>query len=256
MITINASSTALIAQNDLNASQDALSDNMLQLSTGSRINSAADDAAGLQITNRMETQISGLDQAQRNANDAISMAQTAEGAMQETTDILNRTRDLALQSANGSNTADDRTAIQAEVEQLEAEINDIAENTNFAGIDLLDGSASEAKGGMTFQVGAESDETINFSIEDMSASALGGTSSTVDLGIVLDGTGDTETSQVVLTSKIDGVETTLDIDADTATFTEVADQLNEDLSSAGMDGITATVDSDADGETNRCISCW
>ena len=185
MITINAGSTALMAQNNLSNTKAALTDNMLQLSTGKRINSAADDAAGLQITNRMETQTNGLQQAQRNANDAISLAQTAEGAMQESTDILNRMNDLALQSANDTNTQADRDAIQKEVGQLQDELNDIAANTNFAGINLLDGSASN----MTFQVGTgtEASDTISFSVSDMSASSLEGKVAEYDVAATADG---------------------------------------------------------------------
>ncbi len=185
MISINASSTSLVAQNNLSNTQDMLNDNMLQLSTGKRINSAADDAAGLQITNRMETQISGLDQAQRNANDAISMAQTAEGAMQETTDILNRMNDLALQSANDSNTAEDRDAINKEINQLQDEIDDISKNTNFAGINLLDGSAD-----LSFQVGTgtDSSDTIAISVGDMSSGSLSAEVTTYDYSSAVDGT--------------------------------------------------------------------
>ncbi|OED41059.1 hypothetical protein ACH42_14985 [Endozoicomonas sp. (ex Bugula neritina AB1)] len=174
MISINASTTALVAQNDLTNTQNALSDNMLQLSTGKRINSAADDAAGLQITNRMETQISGLDQAQRNATDATSMAQTAEGALQETTDILNRVNDLALQSVNDSNSMADRAAIQNEVDQLIKEVDDIASDTNFAGQDLLNGTS------FTFQVGTDASDTISIDIGDMSADKLGANVTTYD----------------------------------------------------------------------------
>ena len=233
MITINAHSTSLMAQNNLNNTQDALSDNMMQLSTGSRINSASDDAAGMQITNRMETQISGLDQAQRNANDAISMAQTAEGAMQETTDILNRTRDLALQSANGTNADEDRTAIQAEVDQLEAEINDIASNTNFAGISLLDGSASEDKGGMTFQVGAEANETINFSIENMSASSLGGDVTSADVSALF--VADNSDASADTTTTPPNPTQTLTIDV------EGSSSINVDLTNVDMDDSEAVM---------------
>ena len=160
MITINSNNTALMAQNNLFDSQNALQGNMLQLSTGLRINSASDDAAGLQISNRMETQMNGLSVAQRNANDAISMAQTAEGAMTENTSILNRMRDLSLQSANDTNTPEDRQAMQKEVDSLIEEVDRISETTNFAGIKLLDGSASD----MRFQIGSNANEVIRFGI--------------------------------------------------------------------------------------------
>ena len=144
---------------------------MERLSTGLRINSAADDAAGLQISNRMQTQRNGLDVAIRNANDAISMSQTAEGAMAEHTDILNRMRDLALQSANDTNSERDRAAMQKEVDALILEVDRISETTSFAGRNLLDGSAQ----GLTFQVGANANETISLTIADLSSTALKGT---------------------------------------------------------------------------------
>ena len=144
---------------------------MERLSTGLRINSAADDAAGLQISNRMQTQRNGLDVAIRNANDAISMAQTAEGAMQENTDILNRMRDLALQSANDTNSPRDRAALQKEIDALILEVDRISETTTFAGKKPLDGTAQ----GMTFQVGANANETISLSVGDLSTTALKGT---------------------------------------------------------------------------------
>ena len=182
MITINSNSSALMAQNNLFNAQSALTGNMQQLSTGLRINSASDDAAGLQISNRMETQMNGLSVAQRNANDAISMAQTAEGAMTENTTMLNRMRDLSLQSANDTNTAEDRASMQQEVDSLISEVDRIASTTNFAGINLLDGSAQN----MTFQIGAGAAETISFGIGDMGASALTGEVSTSgDIAVAL-----------------------------------------------------------------------
>lgn len=170
MISINTNSVALNASNNILKTQGSLAGSMEKLSTGLRINSASDDAAGMQISNRMETQRGGLDVAMRNANDAISMAQTAEGAMSENTDILNRVRDLALQSANDTNTDKDRGAMQKEVDALNSEIDRISDTTTFAGKKLLDGSAQ----GMTFQVGANANETISMSIGDMSAGALQG----------------------------------------------------------------------------------
>jgi flagellin len=157
------------------------------LSSGLRINSAKDDAAGLQIASRLTSQINGLGVAQRNANDGISMAQTAEGAMQESSNILQRMRDLALQSANGSNSADDRAALQKEVGALQQELTRIAETTKFGGTSLLDGSF----GTKQFQIGANANETINVTLSDMSADAVGvyeitgaGTSTVASLGDV------------------------------------------------------------------------
>ncbi|MCL6270090.1 flagellin FliC [Sansalvadorimonas sp. 2012CJ34-2] len=174
MITINTNTTAMVAQSNLNNTQNGLSSSMLKLSTGLRINSASDDAAGMQISNRMQTQINGLNVAQRNANDAISMAQTAEGAMTEVTDMLNRMRDLSLQSANDTNTAKDRMAMQKEMNALAQEITRVAEKTEFAGIDLLsgtDGSKGSQKT-FSFQVGANANETIEFSLTNIDAESL------------------------------------------------------------------------------------
>ena len=174
MLTINTNTTALIAQNNLGGIQKAMQNSMKKLSTGKRINSAGDDAAGMQITNKMTTQIRGLDVAMRNANDAISMTQTAEGAMQEHTNIMNRMRDLALQSANDTNSLAEREAMQEEVNQLKTELDRIAETTEFSGKKLLDGSARD----MTFQIGANANETISFSIAKMDSESLKGTSET------------------------------------------------------------------------------
>jgi flagellin len=128
-----------------------------RLASGLRINSAKDDAAGLQISNRLTSQISGLDQGNRNANDGISVAQTAEGAMEEVTSMLQRMRTLAQQSANGSNNTDDRSALQQEYDQLTTEINRISSDTTFGGQKLLD---CKYKG--NFQVGADAGQTITF----------------------------------------------------------------------------------------------
>ena len=171
MISINTNIATLQAGNNLLSTQSTFAVTMERLSTGLRINSAADDAAGLQISNRMQTQRNGLDVAIRNANDAISMAQTAEGAMQENTDILNRMRDLALQSANDTNSPRDRAALQKEIDALILEVDRISETTSFAGRKPLDGTAQ----GMTFQVGADANETISLSVGDLSTTALKGT---------------------------------------------------------------------------------
>jgi len=142
---------------------------MQRLSTGSRINSAKDDAAGLQISNRLTNQISGLNVAVRNANDGISLAQTAEGALQQSTNILQRMRDLSIQSANGSNSDSDRAALQKEVSALQNELTRIAETTTFGGRKLMDGSF----GTSSFQVGSNAYETIDVTVKSASASAIG-----------------------------------------------------------------------------------
>ncbi|MEL0640305.1 flagellin [Pseudoalteromonas aliena] len=168
-LSVNTNTASINAQRNLSKSSDALGTSMQRLSSGMRINSAKDDAAGLQIASRLTSQVNGLGVAQRNANDGISMAQTAEGAMQESSNILQRMRDLALQSANGSNDADARAALQKEVGALQQELTRIADTTKFGGTSLLDGSF----GTKQFQVGANANETINVSLRNMSADAIG-----------------------------------------------------------------------------------
>lgn len=168
-LTVNTNIASLNTQRNLQSSSNALSTSMQRLSTGSRINSAKDDAAGLQISNRMTSQINGLNVAVRNANDGISLAQTAEGALQQSTNILQRMRDLSLQSANGTNDATDRKALQKEVSALQDELTRIADTTTFGGRKVLDGSFTN----VDFQVGANANETIGVSVGAASASDLG-----------------------------------------------------------------------------------
>ncbi|MDF2413339.1 flagellin [Aeromonas sp. 1HA1] len=166
---INTNVSSLNAQRNMTNSTKSLDTSYTRLASGLRINSAKDDAAGLQISNRLTSQINGLDQGNRNANDGISLAQTAEGAMDEVTGMLQRMRTLAQQSANGSNSAKDREALQKEVDQLGAEINRIAGATTFAGTKLLDGSF-----GGTFQVGADANQTIRFSLSQKDGFSISG----------------------------------------------------------------------------------
>ena len=170
--TINTNVASLNAQRNLNMSQSALSTSLQRLSSGLRINSAKDDAAGLAISERMTAQIRGLNQASRNANDGISLAQTAEGALGEIGNNLQRIRELAVQASNGTNTQVDRDALDAEVTQLKAEIQRVSTQTSFNGQKLINGSFS----GGTFQVGADAGETIVVgSIANTQTAALGGT---------------------------------------------------------------------------------
>ena len=167
---INTNVASLNAQRNLTRSQSTMNTAMQRLSTGLRINSAKDDAAGLAISERFTTQIRGLDQAMRNANDGISLAQTAEGAMAELTSNLQRIRELAVQSANVTNSSSDRDALDAEVQQRIAEIDRIATQTSFNGLKVLDGSAGSA----TFQVGANVGETISLGLStNVRSGALG-----------------------------------------------------------------------------------
>lgn len=171
-LVINTNTASLNAQRQLMNSGSALDKATERLSSGNRINSAKDDAAGLAIANRMTSQVRGLDQAIRNANDGISLIQTAEGALQESTNILQRMRELSVQSANGIYSDSDRKTLQAEVKQLQAELTRIADTTTFNGQKLLDGSM----GTKQLQIGSEANQTVGVSIGSFSANKLGGSS--------------------------------------------------------------------------------
>ena len=160
---INTNISSLNAQRNLSTSKTSLETSLQRLSTGLRINSAKDDAAGMAISTRMTSQINGLNQATRNANDGISLTQTAEAGMASATDLLQRMRDLAVQSSNGSNSDTDRAAIQTEVGQLKEEIDRVAKSTNFNGLNLLDGSFS----GQSFQVGANNSSNDRIQIKEI-----------------------------------------------------------------------------------------
>ena len=169
--TINTNIQSLTAQRNLSTSQSSLATSMQRLSSGLRINSAKDDAAGLSISERMSSQVRGLNQAARNANDAVSLSQTAEGALSSITDGLQRIRELSIQAANATNSASDRAALQNEVSQRVAEISRVGSQTQFNGLNLLDGSFTS----QSFQIGANANQTIDIaSIADSRASALGG----------------------------------------------------------------------------------
>lgn len=169
-LTVNTNIASLNTQRNLNTSSKALDISLQRLSTGSRINSAKDDAAGLQIANRLTSQINGLNVAVKNSNDGISMAQTAEGALQQSTNILQRMRDLSLQAANGSNSDSERQALNSEVTELKKELDRISNTTTFGGKKLLEGSFETT----TFQVGSAANETISVKINEMSTSSLKG----------------------------------------------------------------------------------
>ncbi|KQB53252.1 flagellin [Pseudomonas endophytica] len=172
-LSVNTNVTSLTVQKNLNKAGDALSTSMTRLSSGLKINSAKDDAAGLQMANRLTSQTKGMTVAIANANNASSIAQTAEGAMQESTNILQRLRELALQSANGDKSADDRAALQQEFTAKTGELTRIAQTTTYGGRNILDGSFQN----QAFQVGADANQTISFGMSDISATALKGTSS-------------------------------------------------------------------------------
>ncbi|ABI38350.1 flagellin domain protein [Shewanella sp. MR-4] len=234
-ISVNTNVTSMKAQNQLNGANNRLSTSMERLSSGLRINSAKDDAAGLQISNRMTSQINGIGVAMRNANDGISIAQTAEGAMQESTNILQRMRDLSLQSANGSNSSEDRAAMQKELNALQSELTRIADTTSFGGQKLLDGSY----GTQSFQVGAQANETISVSLKSVAAADIGAYKSDAagskfggDLVTAVAGSNGSAGGNLSITQ---GTKTTTFATAANDTAAEVAGKINK----AGT-GVTAT----------------
>jgi flagellin len=167
--TINTNVSSLNAQRNLNTSQSSLATSMQRLSSGLRVNSAKDDAAGLAIADRMNAQIRGINVAIRNANDGISLAQTAEGALATITDALQRMRELAVQSANGSNGTSDRANLDAEYQELVAEVDRIASQTKFNGIAIVGADATT----QTFQVGANSGDTLDITTNDITGIIAG-----------------------------------------------------------------------------------
>ncbi|MGF1686030.1 flagellin [Photobacterium japonica] len=226
-VTVNTNVSAMTAQRYLNQATDASAKSMERLATGSKINSAKDDAAGLQISNRLMTQSRGLDVAVRNANDGISMAQTAEGSMQESTSILQRMRDLSLQSANGANSKEDRDAIQGEVTSLKDELNRIAETTSFGGTKLINGTF----GSRSIQVGADSGEAVQLTMSDLRADAMNSTATKGTVGV----SSDWEVSAELATEdlKINGTKVEMKAGDD---LEELATKIN-----GAVDGVNASV---------------
>ncbi|SIT42395.1 Flagellin domain protein [Paraburkholderia ribeironis] len=171
MLGINSNINSLVAQQNLNGSQSALSQAITRLSSGKRINSAADDAAGLAISTRMQTQINGLNQGVSNSNDGVSMIQTASSALSSLTSSLQRIRQLAVQASTGTLSSSDQAALQKEVSAQISEVNRIASQTTYNGTKILDGSA----GSLSFQVGANVGQTVNLNLsQSMSAAKIGG----------------------------------------------------------------------------------
>lgn len=196
MSVINTNVSATLTQNAITKNERAMSTAMEQLSTGKRINSASDDAAGLAIASRMTSQINGLAQAARNANDAISLVQTADGALVEVTSMLQRMRELAVQSASDTNVAADRTALNQEFTQLRSEINRIATNTQWNGSNILDGTVGSS-GSLSFQVGANASQTITLALDDFqTTSSSQSTTLTADTSTAASGPSATGAAQV------------------------------------------------------------
>ena len=181
MSVINTNVSALVTQNAIAKNDRAMTNAMEQLSTGKRINSASDDAAGLAISSRMTAQIDGLNQAVRNGNDAVSLIQTADGSLIQVTDMLQRMRTLAVQAASDTNTPDDRTALNQEFTLLRTEINRIGNNTQWNGENVLDQSFASNTGAYSFQVGANASQTIDLQIGAYTTTgASTGTTATTD----------------------------------------------------------------------------
>ncbi|MDT3719863.1 flagellin [Pseudomonas oryzihabitans] len=238
MMTVNTNIASLTVQKNLNNASGNLTTAMTRLSTGLKINSAKDDAAGLQISNRLTSQVKGLDQAVSNANDANAIAQTAEGALQESTNILQRMRVLAVQSSSGSNSTEDRTSLNQEFESLTSELTRISSTTTYgggsSGINLLDGTAG-TNGTLTFQVGANANQTVSFTLSNMSASSLSGSSSVATGGLDLSSLGVSAsggTTSASGTLSIAGQTVTY---ASGASFNDIVSAINNNIS-----GVSAT----------------
>ena len=255
-MSINTNIAALNAQRNLGKTQGTLNQSLARLSSGLRINSAKDDAAGLAISNRMGSQIRGLNQAVRNANDGISMAQTAEGALQESTNLLQRMRELAIQSANASNSGDDRASLQAEVTQNIQELNRIANTTRFGTTTLLTGSFSQ----QFFQVGAKAHETIGLSITSARASDLGLTNNIAFTGFDSSNVSASAASPAsgvtgqTLTFEVDGEATNVSVNAGDSAL-EIADYINSQVAGVTASATTgARIDASTGVEANDTIT--
>ncbi len=234
---INTNVASINAQRNLSSSQSSLATSLQRLSTGLRINSAKDDAAGLAISERFTSQIRGLNQAARNANDGVSLAQTAEGALGTSGDILQRIRELAVQSANATNSGSDRKALQAEVGQLVSELSRIAEGTSFNGRKLLDGSFGTAQ----FQVGANAGETIQATMSNFSTSKYGNNQLTGDSITNLATAALTQTGGAITINGADGSKTY------TAAAGESAKSVAAGISAlSDSTGVSATAETVAD----------
>ena len=246
-LIVNTNVSSLNAQRQMMTSSLGLDQAFERLSSGLRINSAADDAAGLQISDRLQSQILGLNQGNRNANDGISVAQTAEGGMEEITSSFQRIRTLSAQAANGSNTDEDRLAIQDEIRSLMEEVNRIAGDTTFGGENLLDGTYSGV-----FQVGADAVQTIQFSMKD-----VGGTANSMsdNGGFTLSGIADIASAipgGEALSDKLAGISEKVGSDFQAANYNfanvfiataiSVSSQGNAQAVLAGVDSLIAVVD--------------
>jgi len=222
-LVINTNIASLEAQQNLSNSQTSLATSIQRLSSGLRINSAKDDAAGLAISDRMTSQINGLNQASQNANDGISLAQTADGALSQDTDSLQRIRELAVESANATNSSSDRAALQQEVSQLVSQISSVGNTTSFNGLNLLDGTYTNQQ----YQIGADVGQTLTVSIGDARASALGASTTTSSAGV------DNTTTIAGVALSINGTS------IDTSSATSMDDLVSAINLQTGTTGVTA-----------------
>ena len=243
MASINTNMSANIASNSMTRNERSMSSTMERLSTGLRINSAKDDAAGLAISSKMTSQINGLNQAVRNANDAISMIQVAEGAMKEVTNMFQRMRELAVQSISDSNTSSDRTALNNEYKQLSAEVQRVAGNTQWNGTNILDGDRTST----TFQIGANASQTIDVNFGTLGANitssvayALG--SSPVAATNTIDFTGTFKDGDTIAFTTDAGNEVTIAVDSTIAGQLNSATGTNGGLTEVGTLATTAAGD--------------
>ena len=237
MTVINTNMMSIGAQGRVGDAGSALSTAMERLSSGMRINSAKDDAAGLAISDRMTSQIRGLNQAVRNANDGVSLAQVAEGALQESGNIMQRMRELAVQSANDTNSAGDRANLQKEVAQLQTELNRIANTTSFNGRNLLDGSFNNAK----FHVGFEADQTININVGDARATSIGTNYASTGAGTGTAATGTLANGIAAGTIDVDGSSGSAQIAVNAGdSARDIAEAINLQSDSTGVDAGAST----------------
>lgn len=249
-LSVNTNVTSLTVQKNLNKAGDALSTSMTRLSSGLKINSAKDDAAGLQMANRLTSQTKGMTVAIANANNGNSIAQTAEGAMQESTNILQRLRELALQSANGDKSDADRASLQQEFTAKTGELTRIAQTTTYGGRNILDGSFTN----QSFQVGADANQTISFGMSDVSATALKGSYSEANVkgeasklsasvvGGVSEASKFTTTSTAVFSSADDQTLTLNGTDIAISKGSSITDAIAEINKQSGKTGVTASAD--------------
>ena len=248
MATINTNMSANIATNSMTRNERSMSATMERLSTGLRINSAKDDAAGLAISSKMTSQIRGLNQAVRNANDAISMIQVAEGAMKEVTNMFQRMRELAIQAISDSNTSTDRTALNNEYKQLSQEIQRIGENTQWNGTNILDGGQTST----TFQVGANANQTIDVNFGTLGANITGTAVSTAQTSsaaayTTVSFTGTFKDGDTIAVTTDNGNQITMVVDADaaaalnsTVTHSATTGGANDDGMSGSISGTLTT----------------